>query len=718
MKQIGMIVAILALTAAAWAESPLFSFCVGENSLWITDAATGKKVFRFGNLSFQWEPQNASAGRVTNLDGNGRRVELVFSNDATGACSGSFDVHPDGNRIVIDYTLNIPEKVTTNGVVYERFVPGGQLNPLFKSGIWTRHARGGVPYETKGAVLRPFPTDRFTIWEKVGGNPVWGFYFQQHIVFRKDEKDPTIRRARVELMIFPNNLDASTVAAVFNRQDLALNVTTERSFNLFHVGEIPNFKLTVSNPAARPVKAELQVTATAFGGSVAIQKKRRCALDSQGKAELNFTLPKAKQPNIWFIEVVGTVDGRETFLRSTVAAMDRYEFQDDPESVFGISGFFPIPDRKSALDLLHRIGVRHLRSENGNEVRAYGMDAGYHCAYNPKEWAGKSPEERKKRIREHIAKIKANGVTHWEFGNENNFKKQEDAAAYVEVLKQIRPLLNAEAPGVKLLSIGFANGFGGVKSLEMVARAGGWPLLDGIAYHLGRGNIVPDLGNVGDGWFYLSSLQELEKLIAKYGAKPIYLTEIYTPTFPNIFWDDSLRNATENVPLSYAIAQAHGVKIAYYYQLNDSVWFDIGGVNSRDREYSFGLLYRNGNVKPTLLAYQTAAKMLDKAKFEKQWKSGNTSRGYVFSKPDGSRVALLWDRTDGYNLNQNTPDFVAQEPWIPFWKSRVPVRVKCAGTKIELVNPIGQVRRIPVKNGVAELTLSGEPVWIVGNLKL
>ena len=100
----------------------------------------------------------------------------------------------------------------------------------------------------------------------------------------------------------------------------------------------------------------------------------------------------------------------------------------------------------------------------------------------------KTPEEQEKRIREHIAKIKANGVTHWEFGNENNFKKQEDAAAYVEVLKQIRPLLNAEAPGVKLLSIGFANGFGGVKSLEMVARAGGWPLLDGIAYHLGRGN--------------------------------------------------------------------------------------------------------------------------------------------------------------------------------------------------------------------------------------
>lgn len=718
MKRIGLIAATLAVAVIAWAETPLFNFGEGENSLWLTDAATGKKVFRFGNLSFQWAPQNAKAGRVTPLEGNGRRVELVFENDATGKCSGNYEVRTEGNRIVVDYTLNIPEEVTTDGVIYERFVPGGRLNSLFKSGIWTRHAGGGVPYEAKGAVLRPFPSERFTVWEKVDGNPDWGFDFQQHIVFRKDEKAPTIRRARVEFMVLPNGFDASAAAAVFNRQALVLNVTTAKPFHLFDVGETPEFKLVVSNPSFQPVEAELRVTATAFDGTVAIQENRRCTLESQGKTELNFTLPLAEQPDIWFIEAVGTVEGKKTFLRSTVAAMDRYEFQSDPDSVFGFSAFFPIPDRKSALELLHRIGVRHLRSENGNELRAYNMDAGYHSAYNPKEWSGKSPEEQEKQIREHIAKIKANRATHWEFGNENDFKQPEEAAAYVEVLKRIRPLLNAEAPGVKLLSIGFANGFGGVKSLEMVAQAGGWPLLDGIAYHLGRGNTVPDLENVGDGWFYLSSLQELEKLIAKYGTKPIYLTEIYTPTFPNTFWDDSLRNATENVPLSYAIALARGIKIAYYYQLNDSVWFDIGGVNPNEREYSFGMLYRGGNVKPTVLAYQTAAKMLDGAKFEKEWKSGSTSRGYVFTKPDGSRVALLWDRTDGYNLNQDTPEFVAQEPWVPFWKSRIPVQLKCTGTEIELFNPIGQVRRIPVQNGVAKITLSGEPVWIVGRLEL
>lgn len=718
MKRIGLIAATLAVAVAAWAEAPLFGFGEGENSLWLTDAATGKKVFRFGNLSFQWVPQNAAAGRITPLGEDGRRVELVFENDATGKCRGSYEARREGNRVVVDYTLNIPEEVTTDGVVFERFVPGGRLNPLFKSGIWTRHARGGVPYETKGAVLRPFPADQFTVWEKVDGNPVWGFEFQQHIVFRKDEKDPTIRRARVEFIVLPNKVDASMAAAGLNRQALALNVVTGKPYHLFDVGETPEFKVVVSNPALEPVEAELRVTATAFDGTVAIQEANRCTVASQGKTELNFTLPQAEQPDIWFIEAVGTVDGKETFLRSTVAAMDRYEFRGEPDGIFGISAFFPIPDRKSALELLHRIGVRHLRSENGNELRAFGMDAGYHSGYDPKEWAGKSSEEQEKLIREHIAKIKANGATHWEFGNENDFKKPEEAAAYVEILKRIRPLLNAEAPGVQLWSIGFSNGFGGVKSLEMVAEAGGWPLLDGIAYHLGRGNTVPDLENAGDGWFYLSSLQELEKLMAKCGAKPVYLTEIYTPTFPNTSWDDSLRNATENVPLSYAVALAHGVKIAYYYQLNDSVWYDIGGVDPCEREYSFGMLYRDGNVKPMLLAYQTAAKMLDGARFEKEWRAGNASRGYVFAKPDGSRVALLWDRTDGYTLNQDTPEFVAQEPWIPFWKTRVPVRVKCSGSEIELFNPIGKSRRIPVENGYAEVTLSGEPVWVVGSLEL
>lgn len=714
MMRIGLIVAAASLAMAAWADAPLFDFGEGERSLWLTDAATGEKVFRFGNLSFQWAPQNATAGRITPLDRNGYRVELEFQNDVTGKCRGNYEVHPDGNRIVVDYTLNIPEEVTTDGVIFERFIPGGQLKPLFKSGIWFRHANGGVPYEAKGAVLRPFPGKRLTVWEKVDGNPAWGGEYQQHIVFRKDEKDPTIRHARVEFMVLPNGFDASTAAAVFNQQVLALNVTTAKPFHLFDVGEMPKFKLTVFNPSLRPADAELRVNATAYDGTETIRENRRCMLAPQGKTELSFTLPKAEQPDIWFIEAVGTVDGKETFLRSTVAAMDRHEFQGAPQGVFGISAFFPIPDRKSALELLRRIGVRHLRSENGNELRTYGMDAGYHSAYTPKEWAGKSPEEQEKRIREHIAKIKANGATHWEFGNENDFKKPEEAAAYVELLRRIRPILDAEAPGVKLLSIGFANGFGGIKSLDLVAQAGGWPLLDGIAYHLGRGNTVPDLENVGDGWFYLSSLQELEKLMKKHGVKPVYLTEIYTPTFPNTFWDDSLRNATENVPLSYAIALAHDVKIAHYYQLNDSVWFDIGGVNSNDREYSFGMLYRNGNVKPTLLAYQTAAKMLDAAKFEKKWKSGKCSKGYIFTKPDGSRVALLWDRTDGYGLNQKKTEFAGQEPWIAFWKTRTPVRLKCTGTEIKVINPIGQLRRIPAKNGYAEVNLSGEPIWVVG----
>lgn len=52
MMRIGLIVAAASLAMAAWADAPLFDFGEGERSLWLTDAATGEKVFRFGNLSF------------------------------------------------------------------------------------------------------------------------------------------------------------------------------------------------------------------------------------------------------------------------------------------------------------------------------------------------------------------------------------------------------------------------------------------------------------------------------------------------------------------------------------------------------------------------------------------------------------------------------------------------------------------------------------------
>ena len=60
----------------------------------------------------------------------------------------------------------------------------------------------------------------------------------------------------------------------------------------------------------------------------------------------------------------------------------------------------------------------------------------------------------------------------------------------------------------------------------------------------------------------------------------MYLTEIYALDYPNHSWNDTPREAAENLLLSYVLAAAEGVKNALYYQLFNSVWFDHLGVNA------------------------------------------------------------------------------------------------------------------------------------------
>ena len=105
-------------------------------------------------------------------------------------------------------------------------------------------------------------------------------------------------------------------------------------------------------------------------------------------------------------------------------------------------------------------------------------------------------------------------------------------------------------------------------------------LLDGIALHPGRGNFTPDFPVIAPWedfkkpafgyqyWNYYGSIRVVKNFIQKHGGdKDLYLTEIYALDYPNHSWNDTPREAAENLLLSYALAAAEGVKNALYYQL-------------------------------------------------------------------------------------------------------------------------------------------------------
>ena len=159
---------------------------------------------------------------------------------------------------------------------------------------------------------------------------------------------------------------------------------------------------------------------------------------------------------------------------------------------------------------------------------------------------------------------------------------------------------------------------------------------------------------------------------------------------------------------------AEGVAAIHFYQLHDGVWHDIGGVNEKDGEYHYGLLMRDNSLKPSAMAYAAAAEALDGAKFVKYYEPEKSKvRGMIFDTPRG-KLAILYDRTEGYTLSKNSKNFGHPEPWVSSWKVKHDVKFPVSGESITVIDPIGRARTIPAKNGKVTLTLDGAPLMVLG----
>jgi hypothetical protein len=692
-----------------------FTLVARDNKILVVDAADKESVFEFGSVNFAWSPQIAEIAEISPAAAQSLRAVFTISNDPDKLCAGHALFTVAGQRIIAQYVLTVPATVKYGGMLASRRALRGGMQPLYKSGFWTRHEHGGVPYERPGAVLRPFATGNLNVLEVVRSNPNWNYERRSHLCFVPGEQPGEIR-GTVEYLVTPAAVTAQLAAAALDGAPIVLAFHSDQPNHIWASGEQPSLQLQVGNSGTSPLgDAQLRITARNFAGEVVYNDSSPLALAPLEQRQLVLSLPTTAQQDIFFLEATAKIAGQEYFTRSNIAFLDDYEFSDDPDSPFGMAAaFYGVPDRDSVFRLMRRIGVAYIRNGDNRESSRYGITSFYHDHYTPDKWrdldaAGREDMLRKKL--DHIVKI---GAPVWEFGNENKILTPEAAGEYVGYLRIIRRLIDESGAKVKLLSIGFANGFGGVQSLRLVHAAGGWPLLDGIAYHIGRGNMTPDYAGDGD-WTYLSSLNALNVLLDACGRKPIYLTEVYTCTKPNSWWHDSQRRAAENVVLSYALARTNHVTIAFHYQLHDSVWFNVGGVSETDNEYFYGLLDRFGHPKPPLLAFQATARQLDGATFVRKmsFPEQPSVNGLLFRAPDGQDLALLWDRSEGYWQSEKSDDYAALEPWLSHWQKTVPLSIDAA-EDVTLINPIGQQRNIAASGGKVTLFLDGTPIWVRG----
>ncbi|MGN0880326.1 MAG: hypothetical protein ACI4WT_12880 [Oligosphaeraceae bacterium] len=692
---------------------------VGEMSLRrqggeVVWSRTGKPLVAFGGLDLKWVPGKTELVSVEAVGEGCARGVYRFGGAGAERLTAEAHWTLTERGVALKWELRNPDRVKLAGMMYARRVADGKERRLVRSGLWRRRAEGGEPYEERGAVFwQETLGDGSALFEQFRGHAGWSNGTEQHLQVTEGDGGLQVAEAR---WLFRADGDGELASAELNGQRLSLGLRPGREDRLWEAGQSPVwFELKVGNPSATEARtAHWRVEAHDWRGRLVLERSGNARLAPGACSNVRLELPGSSHNQLYVVEArVREEEGAEPYLaRLTMGVLEPFVPSRPSESLFGVSAWFPVPSREAALSSLRRLGVCHLRTDSRESGGGWGS-VGHHTQYRPRRFEGEDAAERRLAwMREQLSEARSRGAVHWEFGNETRFKSQAEAEEYVrDWLVPLRRLRDAEFPGIRILSIGFANGFDGIRMLDMVAAAGGWELLDGVAYHLGRGCFAPDAPGFAP-WNYYDSLSELADWVRRHGQKPIYLTEVYCKTKPHDSWSDTQRQAAENVALTYALALRFGVRVAYYYQHLDSVWANVGGVNPKDVEYHFGLFYRDGSPKAVAIAYQMTARMLDGATFvrELSFPGQPELRGLLFRTQSGDERALIWSRAEGGLLNEKAPGYVSGELWERPWRVSTPVRLTARGTL-----RVRDVLGCPVELGEeGTVQVTGAPLWVEG----
>ncbi len=703
MKKFLLILTALAGAAGVFAAEiryPEYAVESAKDGIIIKDGK-GQTVVRIGRQLFSWSPPVAIPDKIEKSSDKTFKISYRTEKDSTGevSLSGTLTANPDG-LIRLDWELSAPGPVKTGGIMQELILPPGVVKESpYKSGLWQRNERGGVPVEVRDGYFRAIRNGDIQLFTRVAGNVNYTSRTSDHINYRKEESGKYT--ASLELQACSPGLRGFEAAALYHKRPLALELSTAKPFTIFESGA-PEFKAEITSFGAQRVKVE--VTARDYDGKTVLNETRDIALKPFECNTLAFRLPEAERA-IYFVEV----KAGDIFARTNLAILPPHRYEHRGESAFALSAYFMIPDESSVYKLMERMGVRILRHGDNRATEKYGILSLDHVNVNPKS----SPAEAKKKIGEILDRAAKFQNPEIEFCNEWNMNKKGEekrllATRYAEVLKEFAAERDKRGIDLKIIGMGMAGP--DTEFLKLTAEAGALPLFTGgVALHPGRGNFTADYTE--NFWSYLGAVRRYKKVMKELGITTLHLSEVYAGTHPNAYWKDSYRHAAENTVLTYALGVAEGAASIQFYQLHDGVWHDQGGVKPEDSEYHYGLLMRDGVIKPSLLAYCAVAEALDGAKFVKYLDFGNKVYGVAFETPRGP-LAFLYDRTDGCILSKKGD--VHPEPWVEQWKTRNTHSFDTVGATVTAIDPIGRAVKIAAPGNKVKLTLSGAPLMVYG----
>ena len=631
-------------------------------------------------------------------------------------------------RIVASGGRGCPDKWTlmmplANGAEKEDF--------SFKPGRWRRHAAGreAEPEEVSlgryrivrspaGGVLFTLPGSEHwsgPAYEAIELEDLGGGVFAREICFRE------IRRGET-----PEECVARAAGLPFS-----VTLGTPERNNIFPGGDA-TIRWTVAETAGRRAEGvPVSLVVRDWDGSVVFEHRATAALAPYGRKEGCAKVPSPGR-GIFFVELAAGEGAEEEFARTTFAVIPPFKFKGGGGFFFGLNlrtgGMFR-NEVEAEYALAARLGFRYLRDGDHALARKFGMRSGFLCAMPKHDYDPGSAEDAAT-IEGWLNEIARMDSPMLEFGNEiGHFADEAERHVlydrYNGWLDAIR--IGRERRGMRF-KIAYGTSSRRPELMRLIEEKGIFKKLDLFVVHPGRLNWTPDA--IGSGWRYRGLVVGSKRIYADFGcaATPIVLTEVYAKTQPNDPHGDSLRQSAESAVLNAVIAKADGMAGFCAYQLHDGVSWDENGFPSengttRKSEWYYGMLNRDNSPKPSALGYETAAEELDGSRFVREVRlKGTALNGFLFDTPRG-HLAVLWDRTEGFDLRTQGPrkrtreeKFFHFEPWLDNWREKTPYDFAAAGgvKSVEVRDVIGRKSVRPVEGGKVKLELTGSPVFVRG----
>ncbi|WP_112140417.1 hypothetical protein [Glycomyces dulcitolivorans] len=648
---------------------------------------------------------------------------------STVAVYGLFTVST--NRVHLEWHVTGPATLVPDGFLFSRAIQSPtEADAYVPVTEWVRDSGGGIPYEDTVGIAHT------STWGSLHGmflladsRQAWTNATWIHAPGVPQTDGSIVSQAD----FFFTTQRPKAAASIGTAEDLGIEVWTDQPFNLWGAaGATASVHVQVANGSQTTRAVDLDWWVKDFNGTQLTSGNIIGSVPAAGTWNHTFTVA-APAAGIATAEVIASYGGQEAFARTNIGVLAPHAYQSGSDSMFGMANYpwLQVPSADALLDLWQLAGVNRVRIayDGGPGLPPAAFDArgmAHNIELQPDLTVSDEAAETWAQVNTDIA-ISA-GAECFEVGNELNrpFNEGTAAQAYIDkALRPVREYLDTTGADLKILN----NGLAGMDEPWVVnfIAGGGWDLIDGFAYHPGRGNFTPDYvpdggdwdaGATGTYWNFLGGLRKLQALMAVHGEKEIWLTEAYACTRPNGWWNDTYRSAAENVFLTLALAKAEGIRNVCWYQFHDSVLGKPQVADPDNVEYHFGLVNRDTSPKPSLLAYATAARELDQA-VPLGWLAfpNPQTKGLLFDTPAG-QAAVLWNRADGYLLNaDHDPSgryFPAPEPWVDHWPTKTSLCVDAAGAAVTQVDCIGQRRTIQAANGCATVVLDGAPRLFIG----